>query len=70
MVEMKNFLKTLIMIIVGIFNTIKYIVNMFTKAVNIIKPKGLLEWIILFIAVPIPFGVTALFIYKYYKHKD
>ena len=40
---------------------------MIIKAINVIKPQNLKEWIILIIAIPIPFGVTALLIYKFIK---
>ncbi|MEA3423680.1 MAG: hypothetical protein U9Q80_07805 [Bacillota bacterium] len=52
-----------------IFSGIGKITRGFTKAVEIIKPINLIEWIILLIAIPIPFGVTALFFYKFYKKK-
>lgn len=34
------------------------------KAINIIQPKNKKEWIILIIAIPVPFGVTAFLLYK------
>lgn len=52
-----------------IFSGIGKIIRGFTKAVEIIKPNNLIEWIILIIAIPVPFGVTALFLYKFHRKK-
>jgi len=53
-------------------NTIIYLIassiTIIIKAINIIKPQTLKEWIILIIAIPVPFGVTALWIYKFTKN--
>ncbi|MBN2259385.1 MAG: hypothetical protein JW702_02470 [Clostridiales bacterium] len=39
--------------------------SLFSKAVEIIKPRNIFEWIVLLIAIPVPFGVTAMLFYKY-----
>lgn len=65
---MKTFFKTMEWVLLTTYNSIKMIVNVFRKAIEIIKPKNWVEWIILIIAIPVPFGVTAMFIYKYMKY--
>ena len=50
-----------------IFSGISKIIKGITKAIEIIKPGNIIEWIILIIAIPLPFGVTALFFYKLHK---
>ena len=66
-------MKSLYDILKIIINTIIYLIassiTLIIKAINIIKPENLKEWIILIIAIPIPFGVTALWIYKFIKNE-
>lgn len=66
-------LKLLYDILKIIINAIIYLIassiTLIIKAINIIKPQTLKEWIILIIAIPFPFGVTALWIYKFTKNE-
>ena len=62
-------MKTLFYAIYIIFSGIGKVIKGFNKAIEIIKPKNLIEWIILIIAIPLPFGVTALFLYKFQRKK-
>lgn len=54
---------------IGIFRILGGIGRVFQKAAQVIRPRGPIEWALLLIAVPVPFGVTALFLYKYFKQK-
>lgn len=66
---MKVFFKIVEVLLITPYRILKGIGRVFQKAIEIIKPHGTLEWIVLLIAVPVPFGVTALFIYKYFKQQ-
>ena len=66
---MKVFFKLMEWMIVAPYKILKGIGLLFKKGSEIIKPQGFIEWLILLVAVPVPFGVTAFFIYKYFKQQ-
>jgi hypothetical protein len=67
---MRIFFKVIEGLLMGTYNLFKGIGKAFQIAIEVIKPKGLFEWVVLLIAVPVPFGVTALFVYKYLRLKN
>lgn len=66
---MNLFFKSMESLLVGTYRLLRAVIRAFEKAIEIIRPRGLVEWLVLLVAVPVPFGVTALFIYKYLKQK-
>ena len=62
-------MKILFYAVYVVFSGIGKSIKGINKAIEIIKPRNIIEWIILIIAIPLPFGVTGLFLYKYYRKK-